>query len=172
MIFGSEIPDALARGSVLGTVGLVWIILLVRLFGLRSFSKMTNFDFVMTIAVGSLLAGMATATSWASLVQGIAAITVLFCLQFTAAFLRQRSDIFLSVIQNDPVILMEDGVICQQALEATRVSKGDLIAKLREANALDMSKIRAVVLETTGDVSVLHGDHVDELVLQGVKRID
>ncbi|EEB85428.1 DUF421 domain-containing protein [Roseobacter sp. GAI101] len=171
MIFDSEIPDALACGLVLSTVGLVWIILLVRVFGLRSFSKMTNFDFVMTIAVGSLLAGVSQSTSWGSLVQSVTAITALFILQFTAAYLRQRSETFLTAIQNDPVMLLENGVICENALRTTRVSQGDLIAKLREANALEMSNVRAVVLETTGDISVLHGPEVDEIMLRGVTRI-
>nr|WP_243405031.1 DUF421 domain-containing protein [Pelagivirga sediminicola] len=39
---------------------------------------------------------------------------------------------------------------------------------MREANALDLSPVRAVVLETTGSISVLHGDHVDEALFKGV----
>lgn len=44
--------------------------------------------------------------------------------------------------------------------------------KLREANVLDLSQVRAVILETTGDVSVLHGDVCSEKLLQGTKRLD
>ena len=42
---------------------------------------------------------------------------------------------------------------------------------LREANALQLSQVRAVILEDTGDVSVLHGpEEVDDELLEGVRR--
>lgn len=34
---------------------------------------------------------------------------------------------------------------------------------------MDFSEVRAVVLETTGDISVLHGDHLSERLLKGVR---
>ena len=54
MFFDDAILDALAKGAILSALGLFWIIFLVRVVGLRSFSKMTNFDFVMTVAMGSV----------------------------------------------------------------------------------------------------------------------
>ena len=74
-------------------------------------------------------------------------------------------------MQNAPVFLMRDGEFLEDALRATRVAKSDLVAKLREANVLDLKQVRAVVLETTGDVSVLHGDVLDEILVENVKRI-
>jgi uncharacterized membrane protein YcaP (DUF421 family) len=38
------------------------------------------------------------------------------------------------------------------------VSEDDLWGKIREANAIDPAQLRAVVMETTGTISVLHGD--------------
>lgn len=152
--------DAILRGLILGSVALVWVVLLVRMNGLRSLSKMTNFDFVMTVALGSLVAGASQATEWSEVWQVAAAMAALFLFQNLASRLRKTSDVIENVMQNDPILLMKDGEICYDALRSTRVAESDLIAKLREANALDMSKIKAVVLETTGDVSVLHGDDV------------
>jgi len=39
----------------------------------------------------------------------------------------------------------------------SRVTEDDVRAKLREANVFNYHEVEAVVLETTGDVSVLHG---------------
>ena len=74
-------------------------------------------------------------------------------------------------MQNAPVFLMRDGEFCEGALKETRVAKSDVIAKLREANAMDLSKVRAVVLETTGDVSVLHGETLDERLIENVRSV-
>lgn len=132
---------------------------------------MTAFDFVVTVAIGSVLAGASQATSWPGFFQPVIAIGVLLGTQYVIARLRKASDHFESVVQNSPVLLMHDGLIIKEALETTRVAESDLIAKLREANVLDFSEIRAVVLETTGDISVLHGDSVQDRLLQGVYRV-
>ena len=168
IFFEEPLIDAIATGAVLSAVGISWIILLVRLVGLRSFSKMTNFDFVMTVAMGSLLAGASQSTEWAGFVQTLTAMVSLFAVQYLVSRLRRWSPRLDELVQNTPVLLMRDGVILHDALRATRVAEEDLIAKLREANALDLSTVRAVVLETTGDVSVLHGDHMDETLFKGV----
>jgi len=170
MFFEGPILDALAKGSLLSVVGIAWIIFLVRIVGLRSFSKMTNFDFVMTVAMGSLLAGVSQSQQWTGFLQTLTAMACLFAVQYFVSRLRRSSPRFDALVQNMPVLLMRDGVILHDALRATRVAEEDLIAKLREANALEMSSVRAVVLETTGDISVLHGDHVDEDLFKGVAQ--
>ena len=132
---------------------------------------MTNFDFVMTVAMGSLLAGASQSSEWTGLLQTLTAMASLFAVQYLVAFLRQRSTMLDELVQNRPVILMKNGVILHDALKETRVRKEDLIAKLREANALDLSRVQAVILETTGDISVLHGAACDEMLTQGVREI-
>ena len=63
MIELTEPAASLVRGVVLAAGALFWVLVLVRIVGLRSFSKMTAFDFVATVAIGSLLASAAAATA-------------------------------------------------------------------------------------------------------------
>ena len=51
---------------------------------------------------------------------------------------------------------MKGQTILHDNLKHARIEKSQLIAKLREANVLDFKQIEAVVLESTGDISVLH----------------
>lgn len=170
MLIDNSWIDAGARGGLLAVIALCWIVVLIRLNGLRSLSKMTNFDFVMTIALGSLVASASQSREWTAFFQTLVAMAALFLVQWLAARLRKVSDAFEQMSQNTPVVLMRDGSFIDDALEHTRVSRSDIVAKLREANVLDLSQVRAVVLETTGDVSVLHGSKLDETLLQDVKR--
>jgi uncharacterized membrane protein YcaP (DUF421 family) len=172
MFVDSSILDLLLRGILLTAAAMVWVVLLVRINGLRSFSKMTNFDFVMTVAVGSLLAGAGTSSDWKEFIQTIVSMAALFIVQYSTARLRKASDTFERLMQNRPIILMRDGKIIEDALLKTRVSEGDLIAKLREANVLHFSQVRAAVLETTGDISVLHGDDCAEELMHGTRTVD
>lgn len=146
------------------------VIVVVRLNGLRSFSKMSSFDFAVTVAVGSLIAGVSLGSS--SLLNGIVALAVIIGSQRVIARLR-RTTAIEKVIDNTPTLLMSDGRMIEQNLAKTRVTHADIRAKLREANVLDISKVRAVVLETTGDISVLHGDtDLDPDLLEGVIGAD
>ncbi|MCK5934264.1 MAG: DUF421 domain-containing protein [Fulvimarina manganoxydans] len=162
--------DAVVRGLVLGGLTLGVIVILVRVVGLRSFSKMTAFDFVITLATGSLLAtGAGSVSSWPSLLQALVAIAVLMGLQVALAFIRKATGPSNSVLENAPLLLMRDGVFIDDAMQKSRVSRDDVLAKLRGANVLHFEEVRAVVLETTGDISVIHGREVASGLLDGVR---
>jgi len=169
MFVSSDFLDLILRTVLLSSLALCWVVTVVRCVGLRAFSKMTVFDFVVTVAIGSLLAGASQATEWSGFIQASLAMASLLGMQYIAARLRKTSDRFEQVLQNSPVLLMRDGAFIEDALTHTRVAKSDLIAKLREANVLDFDEVRAVVLETTGDISVIHGDALNEQLLDGVQ---
>jgi uncharacterized membrane protein YcaP (DUF421 family) len=150
-------PDRLL-GIALSTAAIYAVLVaLVRLVGLRSFSKMSSFDFAMTIAVGSILASTALSET-PSLGDGAAALASVFALQAVVSWLRRRTRWADRVVDNEPVVLMAGSRMLHDNLRAARVTENDVWAKLREANVLDPAEVRAVVMETTGDLSVLHGD--------------
>ncbi|MBY5163870.1 DUF421 domain-containing protein [Nitriliruptoria bacterium AS10] len=157
-------------GIVVTTIGIYAVLLvLIRVNGLRSLTKMSSVDFASTVAIGSLIATVILADR-PSLLQGAVGLVALFAMQGGFAALRRRVN--TSRVENDPVLLMDGGRILEDNLAATRVTRDDLYAKLREANVLNLDQVRAVVLETTGDVSVLHGpaDQFDPDLLASVRR--
>ena len=150
------------------------VIILTRLNGLRSFSKMSSFDFAITVACGSVIASSVISPK-ENLSYGIAALVGLFAVQAIIACARVKYDFAKRAFDNTPLLVMKDGKINRENLEASRMTEADLFGKLREANAFNLSRVRAVVLEATGDVSVLHdaGDPDDDVsteILQGVEQ--
>lgn len=166
----TEPYGAVVRGLALTAVAVLWTVLLVRIVGVRAFSKMTAFDFVTTIATGSLIAQAGTRSDWPSFAQSMAAIAGIFAIQWCLAKLRQRHDAAQSALTNEPVLLMEHGDILDDALRTTRIARSTVYEKLRQADIRRPEEVRAVVLETTGDISVLTGA-VDESLLEGVRRV-
>ncbi|WP_324752288.1 DUF421 domain-containing protein [Roseovarius sp. Pro17] len=142
------------------------VILLARLNGLRSFSKMSSFDFALTVAAGSVLATMMTSaeTPW----PGLVALITLFVARYAISALRKRWSLAAWLTDNAPLMLYYEGRLFEENLTLSRVTRNDVRAKLREANAISPGCVRAVVLEATGDVSVLHGETLDEDVLKDV----
>lgn len=140
------------------------VIVIIRAVGLRSLSKMSSFDFAVTVAIGSMIASVvATSTP---VVNGVLGVASLLGVQALVATLRRRASLS-AVVDNTPKLLMHDGHFIGSAL--TRVTQSDVVAKLRESNVLRLEQVRAVVLETTGDISVLHGDGpVDDMLFDNV----
>lgn len=162
-----------AMGAILITaVGIyVVVIFMTRICGKRSFSKMSSFDFAMTVAVGSIMA-TAILSKTVSLADGITGIVSVYLLQIGAAYAR-RNDTVKKVMDNTPLLLMDGENILEENLRKGRVTKSDLRAKLREANVTELSEIKAVIFETTGDISVLHKQHdrpVNGFLLDDVAR--
>lgn len=157
---------------IISTIGIyVALILFTRLAGVRSFSKMSSFDFAVTVAIGSLVASTVLAKD-PPLLQAIVALGVLFLIQIGVASLRSRSFV-RGLVDNKAILLMDGTEIIQENMKKARVTHADLLGKLREANVTQFSQIKAVVMETTGDISVLHHqdqDHkIDDELLQDLR---
>lgn len=131
------------------------LVLLTRISGKRSFSKLSSFDFSITVAIGSILATVIISKS-VSLQNGIAGLVGIYVMQMFVAYAR-RWDIIKKLMDNKPTLLMKDGKIIEANLKKCRVTIPDLKAKLREANVIQLSEVKAVVFESTGDISVMHG---------------
>jgi len=147
------------------------IIIYTRIFGKRSFSKMSSFDFAMTVAVGSMLATTVLSES-VSLPEGMIGLFFIYLLQLVAAYLR-RWDTFREAIDNSPLLLMDGSEILHENLLKARVTVTDLRSKLREANVIDLEDVKAVVFETTGDIIVIHAHDerkLNEWLLQDVLK--
>lgn len=141
--------------AILSTIGIyVALIFLTRISGVRSFSKLSSFDFAITVAIGSLLASTIISKD-PPLLLAIVALSSLFAIQMLVASLRNNN--FVSkLVNNKPLLLMKGDVMLIRNMRKGQVSQPDLLAKLREANVLKVDQIQAVIMETTGDISVLH----------------
>lgn len=140
------------------------ILLLTRLVGLRSFAQMSAFDFAMSVAIGTLFAS--TIVSGAvSLTEGAFGLACLFGLQVFIGSARQRSSRFAKAVDNQPMLLMDGPEIIAGNMADGRVTEADLRSKLRESNVRNHDEVLAVVLETTGDVTVLHAGASEEVSL-------
>ncbi len=158
---------------VLTSIGIyIAVIIFTRIAGKRSFSKMSSFDFAMTVAIGSMVA-TTILSSGVKLWDGVIGIAAVYFLQLLVAMLR-RFRVIQKAVDNAPLLLMDGDKILHKNLKKARVTEADLRSKLREANVIRLEQVRAVIFEATGDISVLHsGDQnveVEDWLLNDVER--
>lgn len=169
-VFGIDTADIIQ--PVVGiALSYAAVILFARFAGLRSFTKLSGYDLAATIAIGSLLASAAIGA--VPLWSGLAAIAALFAAQAAISLLR-RQGWGRALVDNRPILLMNGPEVLHENLADAGLIDADLAAQLRSAGATSREDVRAVILETSGDVSVILGeggfDRLDSLIASGIRR--
>ncbi|MCJ7421920.1 DUF421 domain-containing protein [Sphingomicrobium astaxanthinifaciens] len=150
-------PHALWRALALGSIAYFLLILFLRVGGKRTLAKLNAFDFVVTVAIGSILANILTSTSL-SLAQGVLALAALVGLQALISWLSVRSGRFQQAIRARPRFLVRNGEIDDAALADERVTRGDLLQVIRTGGFARIEDVGAVVLEADGHFNVLSSE--------------
>lgn len=158
---------------VLSAIGIyLALLLLTRLSGLRSFSKMSSFDFAITVAVGSVVASTIL-TEDPPLLVGMTGLTVLYLIQYVGSRTRRINSAVQRLVDNEPLLLMAGAKVVSEHLDDARMTEDDLRSKLRVAGVTHSDQVLAVVLESTGDVAVLKvGDDVAPWIFEGVRGVE
>jgi uncharacterized membrane protein YcaP (DUF421 family) len=144
----------LGRVLLVGTLGYVALVLLLRASGKRTLTKLNAFDLVVTVALGSTLATVLLSKSVA-LAEGVLALGLLIFLQYALTWLSVRSPRFQGLIKAEPTLVLRDGRFLEGAMRAERITREEILAALRASGAGSLSGVAAVVLETDGTLSVI-----------------
>lgn len=157
----------LMRIVLIGTLSYAALVVLLRVSGKRTLSKMNVFDFVVTIAIGSTLATIFLSRDVA-LADGVAALALLVMLQWIVAWMGARSGWFRDLVKARPRLLFEDGHMIESALIDERVAPEEVYAAVRAAGRSSLEDVAAVVLETDGTFSVIGASASGRSALQNV----
>lgn len=161
--------EPLVRTLIVGTLGYLGLVVLLRVSGKRTLSKWNAFDFVVTIAFGSILATLLLSRD-TTLAAGLFALALLIVLQALITFLSSRSRRFSRVIKASPTLLLYRGRPLEKALRRERVTEAEVHAAVRSNGHVAIEEIEAVVLETDGSFSVMASvDGVSDTTLEGVE---
>lgn len=146
--------DDVVRIVLVGAASYLALVVMLRLAGKRTLSQLNMFDFVVTVALGSILATVLL-DSTISFTEGITALTLLAGLQFIVATVSSRWPRIRTSLTADPVLLLANGQIRHDALRRNRLTESEVRQAVRSAGSGDLAQIKAVVLESNGKISVI-----------------
>jgi uncharacterized membrane protein YcaP (DUF421 family) len=152
MIFDSW--SGLGRVLLVGALAYVALVIILRISGKRTLTKLNAFDLVVTVALGSTLATVLLSKDVA-LAEGVLAMALLVFMQFAITWLSVRSPRFQNFVKSEPTLVLRQGRFLDGALRAQRITREEVLAALRAEGVADASQVAAVVLETDGSVAVL-----------------
>lgn len=146
------------------------LVVFLRVSGKRMLSKLSAFDLVVTIALGSVLATILLSKDVA-LAEGLAALGMLLAMQFLVASLTARSAAARRLFKSEPTLLFFNGEFLGNALRAENISEEAVRAGIRQHGFARLSDVHAVVLETDGSFSILRPpDSPGTSTLAGVRH--
>lgn len=162
--------EGIERTLLVGTLAYIGLVLLLRISGKRTLSKMNAFDLVVTVALGSTLATILLSKKVA-LSEGIAAFFLLISLQYIMAWLSVRSKLMSEFIKSNPELLFYEGEFHRKVMKKERVLEIEILQAARTNNVESMDEIKAVVLETDGTFSIIKKtDNVHHSTLSNVNN--
>ncbi len=146
--------ESIIRTLIITVLSYVFLILILRLSGKRTLSKMNAFDFVVTIAFGSTLASVMLNKNIA-FADGALALFLLVALQFVITFLSTRIKAISHLVKSTPALVVYKGKMIKKAMKSERIDEDEIYAIIRKKGLASLDKAEAVVLETDGSLSVI-----------------
>ncbi|MFC8190647.1 DUF421 domain-containing protein [Cellulomonas sp. NPDC057328] len=144
----------LLRVVLVGAAAYATLVALLRVTGKRSLAKLSAFDLVVTVALGSTLATilLSADVSWT---EGATAFVVLLLLQLAVSWTATRVRAGRWVVTAHPTTVLRDGVVDHDALTAQRLTEAELRQAVRSSGVGGLDQVARVVLETDGTLSVI-----------------
>jgi len=130
------------------------VIVLVRVVNRRQLHSLEPFDLVMLVVLGDLLQQGITQNDFSVTGSAIVIVTITLLSMLTAA-IAYRSRRFSTLMDGEPVILVEHGRPIHNNLRRERITLRELAAQARQHNIADLGDIHYAVLETSGAISFL-----------------
>jgi len=149
--------EPVLRAVVVATLGYVWLVGILRVTGPRNMAKMTPFDFVLTVTLGSAFGRVLTAKDVA-LVEALVVFTTLVSLQWLLAALRRRWSGFARLVDTGPSLLFHRGEFVQAAMRRHRFTESDIHSAARENGLGSLADVGAVILQADGTFAVIQAD--------------
>lgn len=130
------------------------LIVFLRVSGKRTLSKWNAFDFIVTIALGSILASVILSKD-VVIAEGILGSALLIIFQFIITWLSVRISWIEDLVKAKPTFLYDNDSFLFDKMKKQRVSKSEILAAIRASSIGSLEKVEAVVLETDGSFSVV-----------------
>lgn len=168
-IFFNEWQDLL-RVALAVPVTYLGVVLFVRLSGKRTTSQMNNFDWIVTVAMGSMVASSVVVED-VTVADALVGIGGLLLMQYLVTRVLLHSSAAHKLFRAEPRLLLYRGRLLEENLRLERVLEQEVMAAVRESGLRTLDEVEAVILETDANLSVIPAaeEKGDITLLEGVR---
>ena len=152
---------SLGQTAILAPLLYLTVVAAIRVSGKRTTGQMNNFDWIVTVAIGSITAS-GIVIEKVSYAEAALAIAILMGMQWALTKIVRRSARVARIVKSRPRLLVEDGRLYEDALRAERITEDEVHAALRQAGVPSLLGVRYMALENDGTFSVVTRSGADD----------
>lgn len=142
---------------------------LVRIGSRRLLSQATAFDVVIAIMLGSIMSRAINGS--APVITTVFAGLVLVGIHWLFAFIAVRTSLFGPLVKGEPVVLIRDGELQEEAMSHAGITKRDLNEALRlQSGIADFKRFKRATMERNGSISAVPYDREPQILQVAVKE--
>ena len=132
----------------------VFVLVAIRLMGKRELGQLQPFELVVIIMIADV-ASVPMQNAGTPIFQGIIPILALLTGEIIVSYLNIKFQFFHKILTGKPAILIKNGKVIETNLKGQRYGMEELLEQIRVAGYPDIRDIEYVILETSGQVSII-----------------
>jgi uncharacterized membrane protein YcaP (DUF421 family) len=134
-------------------VAFIFLMIIAKVLGQRAISQLRLIDFVIALVIGNIIAHPLSDEHLGMKGSVITSI-ILVALYLGGVLMMLRCPRFRRLLNNKPIILVQDGEILHKGLKKARISIDVLLEELREEKVKDVKNVAYAFWEADGKISV------------------
>ena len=142
--------DIVVRGVVL----YVFVVFLLRVIGQRELSSLSAIDLVLLIVLGDAIQQGLTQDDY-SVTGALIAVSTIALMQLGSSYLSFRSSRMRTVLEGDPMVVVQDGKPVARNLRRLRMTTDELAEEARGQGIASLNEVRWAIAEASGTVSFI-----------------
>lgn len=131
----------------------VSVLILLRVSGKRQLAQMGATEFVAILLISNAVQNAMNGGD-NSLIGGIILAIVLIAMSAAISFLTYKSEIFSTLFEGTPTLLIHKGKMIRKHMARERLRESELKALLRKQGVHDLNEVESAVLEADGTFSI------------------
>jgi uncharacterized membrane protein YcaP (DUF421 family) len=142
--------DIALRGIVL----YAFVVLILRVIGRRELSSLSAIDLVLLIVLGDAIQQGLTQDDY-SVTGALIAVSTIALMQLASSYLSFRSPRVRTVVEGDPIIVVQDGKPVAKNMRRLRMTTDELAEEARGQGIASLDEVSWAIAEASGTVSFI-----------------
>ncbi|MFC5603986.1 DUF421 domain-containing protein [Sporosarcina koreensis] len=131
----------------------VFVLIILRLMGKREVGELSVIDVVVFVIMAEVVA-VALESPDKKLIHAVFPVLLLLMIQLLTSYISLKSKKFRDLVDGDPTLIIQDGVIQEEQMRKQRYNLDDLFQQLREQQIGSIRDVSFAFLEPSGNLSV------------------
>jgi uncharacterized membrane protein YcaP (DUF421 family) len=131
-----------------------FVVFVMRVTGRRELSSLTAFDLILLIVLGDAIQQGLTQDDY-SVTGAVLAVATIATLQVLTSALTYRSRRARTLLEGNPLVIVEHGEFVRKNLERERMTEDEIAEEMRQQQVSSLDDVEWAILEANGSISFI-----------------